>query len=258
MKNKGYNTAILVAGILVVATTGLFLLLKPAEMSFLYKFNFGLTLALEIALPLLLAFTKTRNVSTPFYIVVWTYGILFFLFSVGTMLLVHLFAVPGALVSEDIASANSVLSKTYFSILIIATAVVALIATLLYNADVAHKNSVQRQQDERNRQQDLYGNMKFIAVGYQNICTTKMVGDTSVDGRDFHKLADAMKFLTPNVMRNAMAMQKLDEILSRSNELKNAAEAAEGDKFIEVDKSVKRFVQQAVEEIGIVKNMARS
>ncbi len=257
MKNKGFGTAILVALILVAATTGLFLLLKPDEAPFLYGFNFGLTLALEILIPLLLAFIKTRNVSTPFYIVVWTYSVLFALFSIGTMLLVHLFALPGALVSDDVASANSALSKGYFSILIIATAIVALVAIMLYRRDVAHQNSLQRQQEERNRQQDLYGSMKFIAVGYQNICTTKMVGDSSVDGRDFHKLADAMKFLTPNVVRNTMAMQKLNEILQRSNELKNAAEAAEGDKFVEVDKSVKRFVAQAVEEINVVKTLAR-
>lgn len=271
----------LVASVLVIATIIIFVLFRPAEPSVVYWFNFAISIVLELLFSGLFMWGKRKNLSAPFYIVSWTYLILFIALSICTMAVYFALVEPGIITLaanislpatfadwvvgnalEQVAAIfqnNETLGRSiYFSVFTVMTVVYVITMAILYHTDRNYTEQTEELHMRTQESVDYAAQMTLLAKKWQRISSEKNVvyvmksnNRTALD-----LLANKMSFLTPNVLRSEQAKAALDEILAKSRELVCQAEEA-ADAQPVADK-LKRFVDDAVEQIDLLKTTTRS
>lgn len=272
---------LLIAVLLVSATVAIFLLFRPAEPNVVYWFNFAASVVLELLFSALFLWAKNKHLSVPFYIVSWTYLGLFILLSLSTMAIYFALVEPGIItlatkltfpttfanwtvdnVLKQLAAVfqnNETLGRSiYFSVFIVLTVIYVITMALLYHTD---RNYTEQTEELRMRTQeatDYAAQITLLANKWQRISTEKNIAYTAKSNNRtaLHLLANKMKFLTPNLLRSQQAQMALNDILEQCRQLIRQAEAA--DDAQPVADNIKSFVDDAVEQIDLLKTTTRS
>jgi hypothetical protein len=251
MFNKKINfIANVVLPLVVMAiTAALFFMFRPQETTALFGLNLGFTLFLEAVFfgYLNLLHAKTEGLSTPFFAVFGIYSLYYIVIGLGWMLLYSLLLVLFTPL------------KVYIAVLLVLTLLWILVSVLTAQTDSNYRQTVDKLK-EQGRSLDFYTQKAgLLATRYADLCTEKgLKYETDSNNRTaLDRLSGKIGFLTPNVLRSDTATAQITSMLNKCEDIIDETESATEDRLAEVQKKMQRFVDHAVTELDMLKNLTR-
>ena len=238
----------------MATTIGLFFLLKPKEITSLFWINMFNTIFLEAVLfgYINIAYaTKSKELSSPFYAIFGTYCFYYVFFSVGIMLAYSLF-----LKSYFSLETNN----AYIASLIILTLLWIIISTITAQTDSNYRQTVVELK-ERGQSLNFYvQKIALLTSRYEKICAEKGVKyETQSSNRtELDRLKGKISFLTPNMFNNDTAVAQITALFSKCEDLIVEMEEAPAESVAAVQKKMQRFVDNAIAELDMLKNLSRT
>jgi len=254
MSNKKVNLiGNIVLPIVVIATTiGLFFLFKPKEPTALFWINMFYTVFLQAVLfgYLNILQLKSKDFSSPFYIVFGTYCSYYIILGVicmiGYTLMVNIIYAPDT-------------NRAYIAALIILTLLWIILSVITAQTDSNYKQTVETLK-ERGQSLNFYTQkIALLTSRYEKLCAEKgLQYETQSNNRtELDRLKGKISFLTPNVFNNDTAVAQITALFGKCEDLIDEMETANDENASAVQKKMQRFVDNAIAELDMVKNLAR-
>ena len=255
MSNQKINiVSNIVLPIVVVGTTiGMFFLLKPQETTSLFWINLFYTVFLEVVFfgYINVLHLKTKDLSSPFYAVFGAYC--FYYIILGLVCMVgYTFMVKFIYAPET--------NKAYIAALMNITLLWVIVSVITAQTDSNYKQTVVELKERGQSLNFFTQKIALLASRYEKLCAEKgLKYETQSSNRvELDRLKGKISFLTPNVFNNDTAVAQITALFGKCEDLIDEMEEASAEKAPTVQKKMQRFVDNAVSELDMVKNLART
>jgi hypothetical protein len=191
--------------------------------------------------------TKTNAVSSPFYAIMGVHSLYYVIFGTLWML------------AYSIGLADLLSFKVYVSIVVVLTVLWFVAAMLLAKTDSDYKETVDELKTRQYSMQYYAQKLNALANRYEKICADKgIVYKTESNNQTIlDRLKPKLQFLTPNVFNSETACSQLNALLDQCQNLVDEAEAADTDKIELHQRAMRNFVNNAINEIDLLKTFTR-
>jgi len=251
MSKKINFVANIILPIVVMAiTASLFFMFKPQETTSLFYINLGYILFLEAVffgyLNLLQA--KTEGLSSPFFAIFGVYSMYYIVLGLGWLLLYSL------------ALVHFTPMKVYISGLMILTLLWIIISVLTAQTDSNYKETVETLKGQGQSLNYYKQKITLLATRYASLCDEKgLKYETDSSNRTaLDRLMGKISFLTPNVLNSETAVAQITALFNRCEDIIDETESATEENAAQVQKKMQRFVDNAVAELDMLKNLTIS
>jgi hypothetical protein len=97
----------------------------------------------------------------------------------------------------------------------------------------------------------------LLAGRYERLCNEKgLKYETNSSNRTVvDRLTGKISFLTPNVLKSETAVSQITSMLSKCEDIIEETESAAAENLPEIQKKMQRFVENAVAELDMLKNL---
>ena len=235
--------------VVAVATIALFFVFKPEEAEILFYFNLCYTLLLEAVFfgYLGLLQVDTKDFSSPFYAILGTHSLLYIVAGAACMLVYSL------------RWYEIFPFKIYLAAIVMLTVVWFVIAMLMTKTDYGYKQTVDELKSRQYSLQYYAQKLNILSTRYEKICVEKgIIYQTDSNNRsELDRLKAKLNFLTPNVFNNETACSQLNDLFDRCNCLLDEAETLEQDNIALHQKAMRNYVNNAINEIDLLKTLTR-
>ena len=250
MSKKINNIANIILPIVVVSITiALFFMFKPKETTALFYINLVYTILLEVVFfgYLNLLYAKVKEFSTPLLAVFGVYAIYYVLLGFAWMLIYSL-----------LLSYFTPL-KIYIAVLMVLTLLWIIISVLTAQTDNNYKETVEKLKNDGHTLNFYTQKIMLLANRYEKLCEEKgLKYETDSNNRTvLDRLKGKINFLTPNVLNSDTAISQLTSLFNKCEDIIEETESTTDDKLAEVQKKMQRFVDNAVAEIDMLKNLTK-
>lgn len=252
MSNKGIgmNTKLVMPIVVIIATIVICLILKPEEPTTLYWINLGFGIFWEFIFFgwMSLSRSDTSVVSSVFKAVS------------GGMSLYYVFISFIIMLVYTIGLAEQIHIKWYLSVLAVLTIIWYVLGSLVAHYD----NVISDKQDSLNESSAIVAlnssKMSQLAVRCNQIYKnheTKYVTEANIKN-PVERLSQKFQFITPNVLRNSMAVSQLNMMINTCDELlDNLEDSVDKDTFKKAEEKLERFVKTSIADIDFLKKTTR-
>ena len=236
--------------VVIVLTAVLFFMFRPEEPTALFYLNLFYTILLEaifFGYLNILYRKKSEALSTPFHAIFGVYAMYYILIGLAWMLVYSLLLVYFTPI------------KIYVAILIVLTLLWIIVSVVTAQSDSNYKESVDRLNDQRNTLEFYAQRLNMLASRYEKVCADRNIQyKTESNNRTvLDRLKSKINFLTPSIFTNNTACSQLNSILDRCDELIEEVESAAEEKLPELEKKMQRFVDNAIDQVELLKNITR-
>ncbi len=250
MSKKVNIIANFVLPIVVIAITiTLFFMFKPEETTTLFYLNLGYTVFLEVVFfgYLNFLYAKIREFSTPLYAIFGVYAIYYVAIGLVWML------------SYSLILSHFAPIKIYVAVLMVLTLLWIIISVLTAQTDSNYKETIGKLEDDAQTLNFYTQKMNMLANRYEKLCIEKgLKYETDSNNRTvLDRLKGKISFLTPNILNSETAISQLTVLLTKSEDIIEETESATIDALPEIQKKMQRFVDNAVAEIDLLKNLTK-
>ncbi len=235
--------------VVIAITMTLFCMFKPQETTALFYLNLGYTILLEVVFfgYLNLLYAKVKEFSTPFLAVFGVYAIYYVIVGFVCMLAYLL------ILSHFLSI------KYYIAALMILTVIWIIISVLTAQTDSNYKDTVEKLKDDTHTLNFYMQKINQLANRYEKLCVEKgLKYETDSNNRTaLDRLKGKISFLTPNILNSDMAVSQLTSLCNKCEDIIEEIELAAEDRLAEVQKKMQRFVDNAITEIDMLKNLTK-
>jgi hypothetical protein len=251
MPNKKINIIANIVLPIVVAsvTVVLFLMFQPEQPTALFYLNLGYTIVLEMVFfgYLNLLYSKAKGISTPLLAIFGVYDIYYVLFGTIWMFLYSLLL------------SNFVSLKVYIAALVVLTLIWILISVLTAQTDSNYKQTIDKLKNDGQTLNFYVQKITLLASRYENLCAEKgIIYKTDSNNKTaLDRLKNKISFLTPNVLQNEATVAQLSSLLSKCETIIEETENATPDLYKNTQNKMQRFVNDAVAELDMLKNLTK-
>ncbi len=232
--------------VVIGCTVALFMMFRPDQPTTLFYTNLGYLVFLEalfFGYINILYLKKTEELSSPFYAIFGVYTLYYT--AVGVVWLVFY-----SLVLSHFAP-----MKIYVAGIIVLTLVWLVVSLVTAQADTNFKKGVDTQRDSR-QSLDLYNQkMSRLLQRCRQMCEDFEAGER--EGELVEKLRQRFGALSPTLFSNDSAISRLNSVADKFSDLLDRAEDAGKEAAADWGKKLSRFVDDAILELDMAKNMAR-
>ena len=240
---------IILPAVVALITIVLFFMFKPSEAGVLFYFNLGYIILLQVVFfgYLNLLHARTKEFSPPFLAVFGVYAIYYVIIGLACVLVYSLllhFIVP---------------MRFYVAVLMILTLIWIVLSVLTAQADSNYKKTVEKTKDDTDTLNFYAQKINLLANRYDNLCEEKgLKYETDSNNRTaLDRLKGKISFLTPNVLSSNTAVSQLTSLFNKCEAIIEETELATEEQLAELQKKMQRFVDNAVAEIDILKNLTK-
>jgi hypothetical protein len=251
MSNKRINIiANIVLPIVVIAiTAALFFMFKPQETTTLFYINLCYVVFLEVVFfgYLNILHIKTVDLSTPFFAVFGIYSLYYVFLGLVWVLLFSLIL------------SHFLPLKVYAAVLMVLTLLWIIISVLTAQTDSNYKQTTDKLK-EQGRSLNFYTQkITLLASRYAKLCVEKgLKYETDSNNRTvLDRLMGKINSLTPSVLKNGTAAAQITSLFNKCEDIIDETESVTEEKLQEMQKKMQRFVDNAVVELDMLKNLAK-
>jgi hypothetical protein len=251
MSNTKINniTNIILPIVVIVITIALFFMFKPQETTFLFYLNLFYIIFLETIFfgYLNVLHAKTKELSAPYFAIFGVYSLYYIIVGLGWLLLYSLLLSHFAPL------------KVYVTGLMVLTLLWIIISVLTAQTDSNYKQTIDKLKEQGQSLSFYTQKITLLASRYANLCEEKgLKYETDSNNRTaLDRLMGKISFLTPNVFRNETTAVQISSMISKCEDIIDETESATEEKLSEIQKKMQRFVDSAVAEIDMLKNLTR-
>jgi hypothetical protein len=257
--------------VVIAVTVALFFLFKPQETTELFYINLVFSVILEGVFFgfLNVLHLKKDGVSTPFIAIFGMYSIFYIILGVVWML-GYSFLISGVIPEEMIPyrwlraiyaffQSYPVPLKIYVAVIVVLTLLWVGISLLTAQIDSNFKQSTDKLKADSKTLSYYTQKITLFASRYEKLCAEKgLKYETDSNNRTvLDRLKGKISFLTPNVLTNETAVSQLNSLFSKCEDLIDETESAAEDKLPDLHKKMQRFVDNAIMEVDMLKNLSR-
>ena len=251
MSNKKINIIanIILPLVVIVMTVVLFFMFKPQETTPLFYINLFYAVFLEAILfgYFNLLYVKTKDFSTPFFAVFGVYSLYYIIVGIGWLLLYSL------LLSHFMSL------KIYITGLMVLTLLWIIISVLTAQTDSNYKQTTNKLKAQGQSLNFYTQKITLLASRYAKLCDEKgLKYETDSNNRTvLDRLSGKISFLTPNILENEAAVTQISSMLSKCEDIIDETATATEEKLVEMQTKMKRFVDNSVAELDMLKNLTK-
>jgi len=235
--------------VVVMITIALFFMFKPKEATALFYLNLGYTILLEAVFfgYLNFLYAKVKEFSTPLLAVFGVYAIYYIIIGFVFML------------AYSLILSHFLPIKIYIAVLMALTLLWIILSVLTASTDSNYKDTVEKLKDDTHTLNFYTQKINLLANRYEKLCAEKGLRyETDSNNRTIlDRLKGKISFLTPNVLSSDTAVSQLISLFSKCENIIEETESATDEKLAEVQKKMQRFVDNAVAEIDMLKNLTK-
>jgi len=251
MLNKKINKIanIVLPIVVTVITITLFWMFKPEKTTSLFYINLFYIVFLGAIFfgYLNILHLKTKELSTPFYAIFGVYAMYYIIIGFGWVLLYSL------LVSHFAPM------KVYITGLLILTLLWLIVSVLTAQTDSNHKQTVKKLKEQGESLNFYTQKITLLTSRYAKLCNEKNL-KYETDSNNLtvlDRLMGKISFLTPNIFSNETAAVQLSSMLNKCEDIIDETELVSEEKLTEMQKKMQRFVDNAIAEIDMLKNLTK-
>ena len=235
--------------VVITITIALFFMFKPKETTALFYLNLGYTILLETVFfgYLNLLYAKVKDFSTPLLAVFGVYAIYYVIIGFVCML------------AYSLILSHFLPIKVYIAVLMVLTLLWIILSVLTAQTDSNYKETVEKLKDDTHTLNFYAQKINLLANRYEKLCAEKgLKYETGSNNRTaLDRLKGKINFLMPNVLSSDTAVSQLTSLLNKCEDIIEETESATDDKLLEVQNKMQRFVDNAVAEIDMLKNLTK-
>jgi predicted RNase H-like nuclease (RuvC/YqgF family) len=149
--------------------------------------------------------------------------------------------------------------KFYIAVLMVLTLLWIIISVLTAQTDSNYKQTVETLKEQGQSLNYYKQKITLFASRYEKACAEKgLKYQTDSSNRtELDRLVGKVSFLTPNVFRHETAVSQITTLLNKCENLIEATESATtAETAAEAQKKMQRFVDNAIAEVDMLKNLA--
>jgi len=233
----------------IVITITLFFMFKPQETTSLFYINLFYIVFLDAIFfgYLNVLHAKTKELSAPYFAVFGIYCLYYIIIGLGWLLLYSLLLSHFAPL------------KVYITGLMILTLLWIIISVLTAQTDSNYKQTIEKLKEQGQSLNFYTQKITLLASRYANLCDEKgFKYETDSNNRTvLDRLMGKISFLTPNIFSNETAAVQISSMLSKCEDIIDETESVTEEKSEEIQKKMQRFVDNAVAEIDMLKNLTK-
>jgi hypothetical protein len=252
MSNKKVNlfAGIVLPLVVMAATATLFFMFRPKETTALFYINLGYTILLEVILfgYINVLYCKTDDFSTPFMSILGVFSLYYVIAGFGWMLLFSLVLL------------HFVLLKIYIAGLMVLTLLWIILSLVTGRTDSNYKQTTDKLKADGQTLNYYTQKIALLALRYEKLCAEKGVkyATDSNNRTVLERLKGKISFLTPNVLASETAVSQLSSLFGKCEDIIDETESADDEKLLaELQKKMQRFVDNAISELDMLKNLTR-
>jgi hypothetical protein len=251
MPNNKINViaGVLLPAVVIIMTAVLFFMFRPVETTSLFYLNLGYTIILELIFfgYLNVLYSKTREFSTPLFAIFGVYSMYYIIVGVIWMLLYSL------------ALSYFLPIKYHIAVLIVLTLLWIIVSVLTAQTDANYKATTDKLRAEGQTLTYYAQKISLLSSRYEKLCMERgIVYQTDSNNRTIlDRLKVKIGYLTPNVFRSETACMQLNTLLDKCESIIEETESASADKLSESERKMLRFVNNAIDELDMLKNITR-
>jgi CO dehydrogenase/acetyl-CoA synthase gamma subunit (corrinoid Fe-S protein) len=135
-----------------------------------------------------------------------------------------------------------------------------IISALTAQTDSNYKQTVETLKEQGQSLNFYKQKITLLASRYEKVCAEKglMYQTDSSNRTELDRLTGKISFLTPNVFRNETAVVQITALFNKCESLIEETESASTIKVAaETQKKMQRFVDNAITEVDMLKNLTR-
>ena len=246
MKNRniGLNTRIVMPVVTVITTIIITLVLKPKDSTSLYWINLCIGIFLESLLFVWLAFSRTETIELSSVFKAVSGGLTLYY-----VLISFLVMIVYSTVFYDIVDI-----KWYISILL-----VLILIWYIFGSLVAYTDNKTISKENKEKEAIVFDVAKISSLRVRfSLVFAKFVTEGYMIN-PMEKLQHKMQFISPNVLRNANTVAKLNLMIENCECLLIKMESSVNkEDFINIEKELKQFINISIQEIDNLKKITRS
>jgi hypothetical protein len=222
---------------------------KLKETTALFYLNLVYTILLEIVFFGYLSFlyAKIKEFSTPLFAVFGVYAIYYVIIGFICML------------AYSLLLSNIMPIKFYIATLMIFTLLWIIISVLTAQTDSNYKDTVEKLKDAGHTLNFYTQKINLLANRYEKLCAEKgLKYETDSNNRTvLDRLQGKISFLTPNILSNETAVSQLTSLLNKCEDIIEQTELTAEEQSVVLQKKMQCFVDNAVAEIDMLKNLTK-
>jgi len=237
--------------IVVIATTiTLFFMFQPIETPSLFYINLGYIVFLEAIFfgYLNILYGKKNGLSMPFFAIFGVYCLYYIILGVVWMLVY-------SLVLNNFTDTH----KLYIAVLMSLTLLWIIISIITARTASNYNEKIETLIESGQSMNFYMQKITFYASQYEKLCIEKGLkySTNSSNRTELDRLKGKINFITPNVLKNETVAVQLGALLSKCEYMIEEMELASNEYAEIIQKKMQRFVDNAVAEIDMFKNLAR-
>jgi uncharacterized protein YhhL (DUF1145 family) len=255
----------------IVVTVALIFMFKPEETTELFYINLAFSILLECVLFGFLNILpiKKDGVSTPFVAVFGMYSIIYVALGAVWMLGYSLL-ISGVIPEEMIRNpwlrmlyaflqSYPVPLKIYVAVIAVLTVLWIGISLLTAQIDSNFKQSTDKLKADARTLNYYTQKITLLASRYEKLCAEKGLKYATDSGNRtvLERLKGKISFLTPNVLTDETAVSQLTALLGRCEDIIDETESATEEQLPAASRKMQRFVDNAIAELDMLKNLTR-
>ena len=251
MSNKKINIVanIILPLVVIAMTVVMFFVFKPQETTPLFYVNLCYAVFVEAVFfgYLNLLHVKTEDLSTPFYAVFGVYSLYYIIVGIGWLFLYSL------------RLSHFMPLKIYIAVLIVLTLLWIIISVLTAQTDSNYKQTTNKLKAQGQSLNFYTQKITLLASRYAKLCDEKGLRyETDSNNRTvLDRLMGKISFLTPNILRNETAVAQISSMISKCEDIIDETESVTEERLAEMQTKMKRFVDNSVSELDMLKNLTR-
>ncbi|MDR1859756.1 MAG: hypothetical protein LBR06_02390 [Bacteroidales bacterium] len=255
----------------IAVTVALFFLFKPKETTELFYINLVFTVILEGVFFgfLNVLHLKKDGVSTPFVTVFGMYSIFYII--LGAVWMLGYSLLISGVIPEDMIpyrwlrmiyaffQSYPVPLKIYVAVIAVLTLLWIGISLLTAQIDSNFKQTTDKLKADGQTLNYYTQKIALLASRYEKLCAEKGIkyATDSNNKTVLERLKGKISFLTPNILTSETAVSQLNMLFSKCEDIIEETEMATEEKFSEVSRKMQRFVDNAIAELDMLKNLTR-
>ena len=252
MSNRKINiiSNIVLPIVVGIVTVSLFFLFKPEETTELFYINLVFSLVLEAVLfgYINLLYAKKQNFSTPLLAVFGVYAFYYIIIGLAWMLLYSL-----------VLNHFFDWLKIYPAVLIVLTLLWVLLSALTAQTDSSYQPIAEKLKEDGQALNFYKQKITLLAGRYERLCNEKgLKYETNSSNRTIvDRLTGKISSLTPNVLKSETAVSQITAMLNKCEDIIDETESTTVENMQEIQKKMQRFVENAVAELDMLKNLTK-
>jgi hypothetical protein len=192
-------------------------------------------------------YAKVKDFSTPFVVIFGQFALFYAVAGLGWMLIFSLvltFFVP---------------LKIYVAGLLLLTLLWIILSILTGQSDSAYKQTTDHLHTQQRTLEFYAQKITLLTSRYEKLCAEKgMQYATASNNKSvLDKLKGKISFLTPNVLENEAASTQMSVIFSKCESIIEETEAASDSDLTACAQKMQRFVDNAIAELDMLKQISR-